>query len=160
MKAPSRATVVEEVESTILSREIGRLAGPIMGIGARWAARRLPDVASERRFRAAVPVHELLAASSVVLRDLETAHVELPPMGEEAEVVSVIGSGIQNMNPTLIRVSVSEASRGSLLRVRAVAKEGAIQQRSAELAVERFMNELRARLPENALQSADEGESG
>ena len=160
MKAASGATVDEEVESRILSREIGRFAGPIMGIGARWAARRLPNVASERYFRTAVSVHELLAASSVVLRDLETVHVELPPMGKEADLVSVVGSGIKNMNPTLIRVSIAEASPGSSLRVRAIAKEGAIHQRSAELAVERFMNELCARLPENALQSTNEDESG
>ena len=36
-----------ELESKILSRELGKLAGPIAGIGARWAARRLPNVAHE-----------------------------------------------------------------------------------------------------------------
>lgn len=141
-----------ELESRILSREIGRLVGPVIGIGARWAARRLPCVASERSYATVVPTHALIAASLQVLRDLETRRVKVPAAENEGEMVSLIGSGIKNMNPTLIRVAIVDKSPGSSLRIRAVAKEGAVHQSSAELALERFIAALSAKLPDSAVR--------
>jgi hypothetical protein len=142
-----------ELESKILRRELGKLAGPIAGIGTRWAARRLPNVAHEMSAHAQISAEELFRASSSVLRELGKKHPDLLTADAPNETSAIVGSGIMNMNPTLVRVTVSEEVLYSLVHVHAVAKEGAIPQRSAELAVEKFMAALCARLPNNSLQA-------
>jgi hypothetical protein len=136
-----------ELESKILCREIGRLVGPIAGIGARWAARRLPSVAHEVSVKTEAPASEVFATCSSVLRSMRKEGAELPSEVGSRQTSAIVGSGIKNLNPTLVCVAVADDATGSSLLVRAVAKEGSIFQRSAELAVEGFMTALQQKLP-------------
>jgi hypothetical protein len=142
--------VNEAQESKVLCREIGRLVGPIIGLGARWAARRLPSIAAESHWHAAVPMQELLTASLRVLKELKAK-----PLTSviATELISIVGSGTMNMNPTIIRVQIESNNTGMTIRVRTIAKEGAIQQDSAKLAMNKFIGSLQAKLPNNALQA-------
>lgn len=136
-----------ELESKILCREIGRLVGPIAGIGARWAARRLPSVAHEISASTEAPASSLFDTCCSVLHGMRKEGAKLTSTAGSREAIAIVGSGIKNMNPTLVRVVVADQSAGSSLFVRAVSKEGSIAQRSAELAVCAFMTALREKLP-------------
>lgn len=146
-----------ELESKILCREIGRLVGPVAGIGASWAARRLPSVAHEVRVIIATPSADLFSACASVLHSMRKESSELPSAIAPREASAIVGSGIKSMNPTLVRVVVADETVGSSLFVRAVAKEGAIPQNSAELAVHGFMTALGNKLPIRIVELPDRG---
>ena len=138
-----------DLESKILCREIGRLVGPIAGIGARWAARRLPSVAHEVRVKTGAPASDVFSACTSALLSMRKEGAELSSEAGSRQASAIVGSGIRNLNPTLVCVVVIDDAEGSSLFIRAVAKEGSIPQRSAELAVHRFMTTLREKLPVN-----------
>jgi hypothetical protein len=83
---------------------------------------------------------------------MSKGRTELPLADASREASAIVGSGIGNMNPTLVRVVVTEIAAGSSLFVRAVAKEGAVPQKSAALAVERFLATLGRNLPGHSLR--------
>ena len=66
---------------------------------------------------------------------------------ESGSVVTVlVGSGRQNLNPTLIQVKAQGNNLGTELELYAVAKEGKINQNSAASAVARVREAMVARI--------------
>ena len=124
-----------DIEARILCRELGKLAGPIGRFGASWAAKRLPNVASEVVIEFAIDRQRLMQAVSKVFFGLGKAVPEFPSSGSIATIATIVGSGHMNMNPTLAHAQVVTQSAGSKLVLRAVAKEGAISQDSAKKAI-------------------------
>jgi hypothetical protein len=123
-----------DIESKVLARELGKLGG----IGARWGARFLPTIAYETEFT--LPSSDdasNIAASS--LTAVGKPIPELPSVPAEGTYYALVGSGRLNLNPTVLRIKV----RGQSVSIRAVAKEGAITQHSARLAVERLERAIR-----------------
>ena len=145
--------MTSKLESKILCRELGRLAGPIAGIGARWAAKRLPSVEYSERASANITAEALFGAASALLREMGRELPEFQPASSAYELSAMLGSGIKNLNPTLVFIGVAPRLPEPEIHLRAVAKEGAIPQASAELAVKRFMTALRERLPNNSLKT-------
>jgi hypothetical protein len=121
--------------SKILVTELGKLGG----IGARIAARFLPDVPYECVFDVAASPDDVGAAAAAVLAEIGTTRPELP------ENSVVCGSGRFNLNPTIASVTVRPSASGASIKVHAVAKEGLSKQDSAKKAVERITPLLRER---------------
>jgi len=118
-----------DVESNVLVRELGKLGG----FGARWAAKRLPNVAHETNLTLNSGSEHLSSVIAASLGALGKPIPELPSTPSAGLFYSLVGSGHLNLNPTILRVKVE----GNLVSIRGVAKEGAIQQHSARTAVER-----------------------
>ena len=123
-----------DLESKVLEREIGKLGG----FGARWSAKLLPNVAHETKFSlpSAEPIAAVVAAS---LATFGKPIAELPSAPSAGVFYVLVGSGHLDLNPTIVHVKVD----GTSVAIRAVAKEGAIKQHSARLAVERFERAIR-----------------
>ena len=123
-----------DVETKILSRELGKLGG----FGARWSAKLLPSVAHEVELTFPSGEHIATAVASS-LATLGKPIPELPSVPAAGIFYALVGSGHLNLNPTILRVRVE----GQSVAIRAVAKEGAIKQHSARLAVERIEQSIR-----------------
>jgi hypothetical protein len=70
-----------------------------------------------------------------------------PEPGEDhVRVVSIIGSGSFNLNPTVVMVTISATASGSRVTVRGAAKEGLLfKQRAGEKAARRIADALTVR---------------
>jgi hypothetical protein len=55
-----------------------------------------------------------------------------------ARVVGIVGSGVANLNPTVVTVTIRASAQGSRLVIRGAAKEGLIKQRAGEKAARRI----------------------
>src|SRR5204863_8715038 len=126
---------MSDVASKILVTELGKLGG----IGARIAARFLPDVPHEHVFDVAAPPEDVRATVASILNAIGATRPELPDNSV------VCGSGRLNLNPTIVSVTVTPSSSGASVRVHAVAKEGLSKQDSAKKAVERITQLLSER---------------
>ena len=126
---------MDDVASKILVTELGKLGG----IGARIAARFLPDVPHECVFDLAAPPEDVRAAAAAILTEIGTRRPELP------ENSVVCGSGRLNLNPTIVSVTVTSSASGASVRVHGIAKEGLSKQDSAKKAVERITQLLTER---------------
>src|SRR5438128_841838 len=124
-----------DVASRILVIESGKLGG----IGARIAARCLPDVPYECLFDIAASPEDVRVAAASILAEIGTKRPELPDNSV------VCGSGRLNLNPTIVSVAVTPADSGTSVRIHAVAKEGLSKQDSAKKAVERVTQLLSER---------------
>src|SRR6266567_3781506 len=124
-----------DVASKILVSELGKLGG----IGARIAARFLPDVPHESVFDLAASPQDVRAAAASILTKIGTRRPDLP------ENSVICGSGRLNLNPTIVTVTVTPSASGASVRVHAVAKEGLSKQDSAKKAVERIVQLLSER---------------
>jgi hypothetical protein len=121
---------MRDAASKILVSELGRLGG----IGARIAARFLPDVSHEELYEIASPVEDTRAAAAALLAEIGTSRAAL------SDHSVVCGSGHYNLNPTILSVTVTPSASGASVHVHAVAKEGALKQDSAKKAVDRFVS--------------------
>ena len=119
---------MSDVASKILVTELGKLGG----IGARIAARFLPDVPHEYVFDVPASPEDVRATAASILTEIGTKRPEL------LENSVVCGSGRLNLNPTIVSVTVTPSTSGASVRVHAVAKEGLSKQDSAKKAVERI----------------------
>lgn len=123
----------------ILERELGEVGGEFGGLGARWAARRMPNnafVASiELEISAAQALTEFSQAAGALGRVVDR---ELNDAG--ARLTAVVGAGFWNMNPAVVDLQL--ASRGAnrcRVTITGTAKEGLIKQRAGEGAVRRIL---------------------
>jgi hypothetical protein len=128
-----------DVESEILVREIGRLGGWFGGgIGARWAARRLPSIPFETNFELQDSLSGAASAVEALLTKIGRRVPELESNTTAGLFHAVVGSGHLNLNPTVVRIQLQPLESFTSVFIRAVAKEGAIKQHSAQQAVERI----------------------
>jgi len=130
---------MKEVEAAVLARALGDLGGS----GARWVAKLLPSVAHEAEVVVSVPHSGVLAALKASFDAVAKPITELPSDPAAGVLCGLVGSGIGDLNPTILRVAVASRGSGSLVSIRAVAKEGIVKQRSAVKAVERVEALLR-----------------
>lgn len=136
-----------DLESKILVRELGRLGG----FGARWAARRLPNVAFETHFELK---ESLIVAAGIVEGLLTKMGRRIPELASDPNAglfYAVVGSGHLDLNPTIVRIELQSFESRTSLFIRAVAKEGAIKQHSARTAVEKIRVALVGEAPSVSL---------
>jgi hypothetical protein len=128
----------------------GRLGGGLPGarggrLGARFAARLLPEDVHEIELVLALPPDEALALAGRVLSSLGEPIDEARFADDKHELRAVIGSGALNLNPAVVTLQlVATTSASTTIRVRGVAKEGLIRQRAGRKAAERVAARLRA----------------
>jgi hypothetical protein len=143
-------------QDDILARELGKVgslggkigggaAGAIGGsLGASLAARFLPTEQYQQQVSvsrdvttAFTKLASFLANEGRIANDSEAGTSQYP------KISGVLGSGLLNMNPTLVHVEVIGVDNDScLLLVSGAAKEGLIKQRFAQKAVNRIMEFL------------------
>ena len=128
----------------------GRLAGGLQAasggrLGARLAARLLPEDVHEILLVLALPPDEALALARRVLASLGEPAAETPLVDDKHELRTVVGSGVLNLNPAVVTLQLlATTSASTTIRVRGVAKEGLIRQRAGRKAAERVAARLRA----------------
>jgi hypothetical protein len=86
---------------------------------------------------AAEPVHAALAAMKHPLLSGQPATVD-----DQHGIRWIAGGGIGKLNPVLSTVSLTSEAYGTAIKIRGTAKEGIIQQRSAQKSVDRLMGLL------------------
>jgi len=127
------------LKDQILARELGKLGG----FGAKLVARILTTEDFETTFNVSAAASVVYHPVCEVLSRLGHFTDEL---GNEATVnhISVIvGSGILNLNPTVVSIGITPAGENeTCISIHAWAKEGLIKQHSAEKAVTRIKNLL------------------
>ena len=141
-------------EERILIDRLGRLAwrwGRLFGnagggrLGARLAARLLPENIHEIDLVLALPPDDALAMARLVLASLGEPVDDNRLAPDEYELRAVLGSGALNVNPAVVTLRLVATSWASTrIRVRGVAKEGLIPQRAGRQAAERVAAALRA----------------
>jgi uncharacterized RDD family membrane protein YckC len=136
-----RMPQVADTESKILARELGRLAG-FGAFGARWAARRLPNIPCETQI-------ELDETTAAVAKRVESVLTKIgkpiPELKSDVNLgvfYAVVGSGHLNLNPTIVHICLRSFEENTFVSIRAVAKEGLVKQHSAQLAIERVRASL------------------
>jgi hypothetical protein len=149
--------VVSEEEEEILVDRLGKLAwrsGRLMGglssagggrLGARLAARLLPENVHELELVLTLPPDEALALAGQVLATLGEPVDETRLTDHTYVLRAVVGSGALNLNPAVVTLQlVATTPASTTIRVRGVAKEGLIPQRAGRKAAERVAAALRA----------------
>ena len=147
----------EEEEEEILVNRLGRLgwrSGRLAGglqaasggrLGARFAARLLPEDVHEVLLVLALPADEALALARRVLASPGEPANETRLAEDKHELRAVVGSGLLNLNPAVVTLQLlATTSASTTIRVRGVAKEGLIRQRAGRKAAERVAARLRA----------------
>ena len=129
----------------------GRLGGGLWGasggrrLGARFAARLLPDDVHEIVLVLALPPDVALALARRVLASPGEPADETRLTDEKHELRAVVGSGALNLNPAVVTLQLlATTSASTTIRVRGVAKDGLIRQRAGREAAERVAARLRA----------------
>jgi hypothetical protein len=124
---------------TVLEEELGNLGGEFGGVGARWAARRMPNNA----YRAAIELEISMGEAFSEFRGVAdalgrvTGH-ELTETG--ATLTAVIGAGFWNLNPAVVELRITSLGpQRCRVVITGTAKEGLIKQRAGEGAVRRFL---------------------
>lgn len=115
-------------------------------LGARFAARLLPEDVYEIELVLALPLDEALAlAGSVLSSPLGEPVDEARFADDKHELRAVVGAGALNLNPAVVTLQLlATTSASTTIRVRGVAKEGLIRQRAGRKAAERVAARLRA----------------
>jgi hypothetical protein len=144
-------------EEEILTDRLGRLAwrtGRLIGglssatggrLGARLAARLLPENVHEIEFVLSLPPDEALALAQWILASLGEPVDETRLSDDKYELRAVVGSGALNLNPAVVTLHlVASTPASTTVRVRGVAKEGLIPQRAGRKAAERVSACLQA----------------
>ena len=128
----------------------GRLAGGLRAasggrLGARFAARLLPEDVHEVLLVLALPADEALALARRVLASPGEPANETRLADDKHELRAVVGSGLLNLNPAVVTLQLlATTSASTTIRVRGVANEGLIRQRAGRTAAERVATRLRA----------------
>jgi hypothetical protein len=126
-------------EDELLAGALGTLAGkggtPVTGHGVEWAARRLRknvmELEAEVDDEPAAAVARVQQVLAEYGRFLGTEDAD---PGGAVRCVGVVWSGVANLNPAVITVTVRPAGDSTVLLIRGAAKEGLIKQRAGEKA--------------------------
>ncbi len=138
-------------EDAILARELGKLgalggalAGGLGGalgggIGAGLVARMLPNDTLGLDVEVGATPDHALKTSFRILRQEGRAIEGTEPPSDLPTLYAIIGSGIGNLNPALVRVEITPVSEDrTKISIRGTAKEGLIKQRAGEKAARRI----------------------
>jgi hypothetical protein len=149
--------VPDDEEEEILVNRLGRLgwrSGRFAGglwaasggrLGARFAARLLPEDVHEMLLVLALPPDEALARARRVLASLGEPADKTRLADDKHELRAVVGAGALNLNPAVVTLQLlATTMESTTIRVRGVAKEGLIRQRAGRKAAERVAARLRA----------------
>jgi hypothetical protein len=122
------------IESRILEHALGRLGG----LGTRWAAKLLPNVDFEDRLTISLADGDVRLLIEALFQEWGKPVPEFPSISSDGTFSAIIGSVRLNLNHTLVHVRIEDANPNTTLVIRAVAKEGAVRQDSAQKAVARI----------------------
>ena len=126
-------------EDKILSREIGNLGGP----GASLVARLLPNDVFELAMETSSPPEGVLETVLIILSREGKITEDRRSDPNKPTVCAVVGSGLWNLNPALVKVQVvSTTDRATKILIIGTAKEGLIKQRAGEKAARRIADLL------------------
>jgi hypothetical protein len=125
-------------EDALLVRALGDVGG-MAGArrGAEMGARRLRKNVLEIDLALDLPPQAAADRARQVLRQQGKLLNLNADDGPATQVVGIVGSGVGNMNPAVVTVTVDQADNGSRLLIRGAAKEGLIKQRAGEAAAKR-----------------------
>jgi hypothetical protein len=138
-----------QLEEAALVREIGNLARFGGGFGARLAAKRLPVEEHSSHITIRQSVDRIRVGIREVLQSVGTLTDEFAFENDAECSSAIVGSGIQNLNPTIVHVNVRPVSQDATrISIRALAKEGLVKQQSAQRAAERIETLLSHRYAE------------
>jgi hypothetical protein len=142
-------------EDELLAGALGALGGQVAGPAARYrverVARRLRknvlELEAEVDFRpsaAMARVQQVLAERGRFLGSEDA-------VGPAQRCVGVVWSGIANLNPAIITVTIRPVGYATMLLVRGAAKEGLIKQRAGEKAAREIAAALGMPIHEGAI---------
>jgi hypothetical protein len=131
-------------KDNILSNEIGKLGGP----GARLATRLLPNNILELTMETNSPPEMALETVLTILSQEGKIIEDRRTDPDKPAICAVVGSGLWNLNPTLVEVQVvSTQDNVTKLSIVGTAKEGLIKQHAGEKAARRIADLLAQALP-------------
>jgi hypothetical protein len=129
-------------EDELLSRAVGDVGGRVSPGGRRGAekgARRVRKDVFEVELVVSMPPQAAADKAEQVLSEHGSV-LELDGNGgdPDRQVAGIVGSGVANLNPAVVTVTIQAASAGTRLVIRGAAKEGLIKQRAGEKAAKRI----------------------
>ena len=126
-------------EDKTLSREIGNLGGP----GTSLVARLLPNDVFELTMEISSPLERALETIFIILSQEGKITEDRRSDSNKPTVCAVVGSGLWNLNPALVKVQVvSTTDSATKISIIGTAKEGWIKQRAGEKAARRIADLL------------------
>lgn len=134
---------MSNTDDDLLVHEIGRAAGLFGSFGKRLAAKRLTTKTSTEKLSLQIAPQMAIMFGRTVLSSfgkLQAGFDETP----SSPLRAVIGSGHMNLNPSVVSLTIlAVASAGCEITVTAKAKEGLIDQQTAQKAAERVASALK-----------------
>ena len=129
-------------EDELLIRALGNLGGQVSPGGRRGAERGArglrKDVFEVELVVSMSPQAAADRAGEVISEQGSVVDLEGTGGDPGTQVVGIVGSGVGNLNPAVVIVTIRASSEGSRLVIRGVAKEGLIKQRGGEKAAKRI----------------------
>jgi hypothetical protein len=118
--------------------DVGGLVGRPARRGAEIGARRLgKDVLEIDLVVSMSPRQAAARARQVIGQSGRVLNSEDPGDNSGAQVIGILGSGVANLNPAVVTVTIQASEWGSRLVIRGAAKEGLIKQRAGAKAAKR-----------------------
>lgn len=110
--------------------------GAMGGRGSRWIARFLRTEVRHRDSVHAIRFDEAVAQLVTAFPDDRSFLVSAPAQDGSCILFGLLGSGGFNLNPAVVSIWIAPSSTGGCsTRIRAAAKEGLINQRTADKAI-------------------------
>lgn len=129
-------------EDELLIRAVGNVGGRVSPAGRRGAergARRLRKDVFEVDLVVSMPPQAAAdRAAEVISEQGSLVDLEGTSADRATQVVGIVGSGVANLNPAVVTVTIRASAQGSRLVIRGAAKEGLIKQRAGEKAAKRI----------------------
>ena len=123
--------------------DLGGFIGPHGRRGAERGARRLrKDVFEADLVVSMSPQAAEDRARQVIGQHGRVLNLEGIGVDSGMQVIGIVGSGIADLNPAVVTVTIHAAEEGSRLVIRGAAKEGLIKQRAGEKAAKRLAAEM------------------
>ncbi len=129
-------------DDELLIQALGNLAGRVSPGGRRGAERGArglrKDVFEVELVVSMSPQAAADRAEEVISEQGSVVDLEGAGRDPGTQVVGIVGSGVGNLNPAVVTVTIRACSEGSQLVIRGVAKEGLVKQRAGEKAAKRI----------------------
>jgi hypothetical protein len=129
-------------DDEILAREmakIGILGGPLGPLGSYLAAKVIGNDTFDFTFDLQAPPRDVLTTAYVILQQVGRIRNEVLKPEDPPTIVGIVGSGILNLNPALVKiVVVPSVHKATSVYIRGTAKEGLIKQHAGREAAKRI----------------------
>lgn len=119
---------MQSTENSVLAQALGAIGG----FGARLVARFLPSVSFECAFEVTGAPAAIAARAARLLADVGKPILKFPSRPQEGVFFALLNGGVYQLNPTIVQVTVTAKGNGSSVHIRAVAKEGLVEQKTAQ----------------------------